>query len=90
VTKSVEYRSYFPVLGVLGIVLVILKAMGYLDWSWWWVLAPFWGPWALGLSIIFVPIVVLAILTAIVSPFIWVSEWNHDRKWKKKLPRLKK
>ena len=29
--------------GVLGVVFVVLKLTGTIDWSWWWVLAPFWG-----------------------------------------------
>ena len=29
---------------VVGIVLVTLKLVGTIDWSWWWVLAPFWLP----------------------------------------------
>lgn len=31
------------VLGVLGVVFVTLKLIGQIQWSWWWVLAPFWG-----------------------------------------------
>ena len=31
------------VLGVLGVVFVTLKLCGVIDWSWWWVTAPFWG-----------------------------------------------
>jgi hypothetical protein len=30
--------------GLLLIVFVILKWCGAIDWSWWWVLAPFWIP----------------------------------------------
>jgi hypothetical protein len=30
-------------LSTLGIVFIVLKLMGYIDWSWWWVLAPFWA-----------------------------------------------
>jgi hypothetical protein len=26
---------------------VILKLTNYIDWSWWWVTAPFWGGFAL-------------------------------------------
>jgi hypothetical protein len=26
----------------VGIVLVTLKLLGYVDWSWWWVTLPFW------------------------------------------------
>ena len=30
--------------GLLAILLIGLKLMGYIDWSWWWVLAPVWAP----------------------------------------------
>ena len=30
-------------LGVLGIVFIVLKLVGVIDWSWVWVLAPLWG-----------------------------------------------
>lgn len=32
------------VTGLLGVVFVTLKLIGHIDWSWWWVLAPFWLP----------------------------------------------
>jgi hypothetical protein len=32
--------------GLLTILFVALKLTGYIDWSWWWVLAPLWGPMA--------------------------------------------
>jgi hypothetical protein len=35
--------------GALGILFVALKLLDKIDWSWWWVLAPFWIPTALGL-----------------------------------------
>lgn len=31
------------VLGLLGVAFVVLKLTGVIDWSWWWVTAPFWG-----------------------------------------------
>ncbi|BAU40123.1 hypothetical protein [Ralstonia phage RSP15] len=37
--KSVEVS--FPLLGVLGIVFVVLKLCGVINWSWWLVLLPF-------------------------------------------------
>ena len=37
----------FPILGLLGVAFVVLKLMGYITWSWWLVLAPFWIPVAL-------------------------------------------
>jgi hypothetical protein len=35
------------VLGLLGVVFVVLKLCHVITWSWWWVLAPFWGGFAL-------------------------------------------
>jgi hypothetical protein len=31
-------------LGLLTIVFITLKLIGYVSWSWWWVLAPMWIP----------------------------------------------
>lgn len=30
--------------GLLTILFIALKVMGYIDWSWWWVLSPLWIP----------------------------------------------
>ena len=40
--------------GVLFIVFLILKLTNVIDWSWWWVTAPLWGPIALAFAIIVV------------------------------------
>ena len=42
---------------VLLIVFIVLKLCKIINWSWWWVLSPFWIP--LGLAIIFVFISVI-------------------------------
>lgn len=34
-------------LGVLAIVFITLKLCAVINWSWWWALAPLWGPFAL-------------------------------------------
>ena len=34
-------------IGLLQIVFIVLKLIGKIDWSWWWVMAPTWGPFAL-------------------------------------------
>jgi len=39
------------VLGLLGIVFVTLKLLGIINWSWWWVTAPFWGGFALVIGV---------------------------------------
>ena len=28
--------------GLLGVAFIVLKLMGHIDWSWFWVLSPFW------------------------------------------------
>lgn len=30
--------------GLLGVAFVVLKLCGVIEWSWWWVLSPFWIP----------------------------------------------
>lgn len=35
------------VVGLLGVAFVVLKLTAVIDWSWWWVTLPFWGPLAL-------------------------------------------
>lgn len=39
-------------LTVLGLIFIVLKLTDLIDWSWWWVLAPFWGPVALTVTVI--------------------------------------
>ena len=53
-------------IGLLVVAFVILKLCHVIDWSWWWVTAPFWG----GLAIY---IVVLAI-----ALIVWIVKelWN--------------
>ena len=37
---------------VLFIVFFVLKLTGSIAWSWWWVTAPLWGPYALVIGLI--------------------------------------
>lgn len=39
--------SGISVIGALGIVFVTLKLLGHIEWSWVWVLAPFWAGFAI-------------------------------------------
>ncbi len=50
------------VVGLLGVAFVVLKLCGVIDWSWWWVTAPFWGAAAL-----------ITLIFAIALPFVWMS-----------------
>ena len=55
------------VVGLLGVAFVILKLIGEISWSWWWVLAPFWGPFALiiGISIVVFTVMFIIYLLSI-------------------------
>lgn len=39
------------VLGLLGVAFVVLKLCNVIDWSWWYVTLPFWGPLALAIGL---------------------------------------
>ena len=60
-TTHVVNRGIGP-LSLLGVALVVLKAMGYISISWFWVLAPFWLPIVLGLFLAFVILLGVAVL----------------------------
>ena len=49
-------------LGLLGIAFVVLKLIGVIDWSWWWVTSPFWGGFAL-----LVLIIIIALIADLIS-----------------------
>jgi hypothetical protein len=55
--------------GILGIVFIVLKLCKVIDWSWWWVTCPFWGPAAL---------FIIGVLFYL--PFkIWAEKDKHNR-----------
>ena len=41
------------IFGLLGLLFIGLKLGNVIDWSWWWVTAPFWGPVVLVIPFIF-------------------------------------
>ena len=58
--QVVVNKSGINVLGLLGVGLVLLKVTDNIDWSWVWVLAPFWIP--LGIALL----VIIGLLIAVV------------------------
>lgn len=59
-TATVSAGSGF--FGLLTIAFIVLKLTGVIDWSWLWVLAPLWIPWAIFLFIGFVILVVVGLI----------------------------
>ena len=45
----------------LLVVFVVLKLIGQISWSWWWVTAPFWGQFVLGFAFLIIWAIVLNI-----------------------------
>lgn len=46
--------------GLLAIVFITLKLLGYIAWSWWWVLAPLWVPAVIALVVFAIIFLVVA------------------------------
>ena len=57
--KNVNFNV--DVLSVMGLIYIVLKLTGNIDWSWWYVTMPFWGTWVLAVIVF----VVLRIYKAI-------------------------
>lgn len=45
-------RSAGTFLPALALLFIGLKLTGHITWSWWWVLAPIWAPFAFGLLVL--------------------------------------
>ena len=54
---------------ILFLVFLGLKLGGVINWSWWWITAPLWGPIALSLAICVVIIVLWIIIKMLKSVF---------------------
>lgn len=52
--ESSSSSSGVSAVGLLGVAFVVLKLCGIINWSWWWVTAPFWGGVALILAVLLV------------------------------------
>ena len=61
-----ESKAFSVVLYTLLFVLVGLKVTGTVDWSWWWVTLPAWGPLALLLALPTLAFL-LAIIVALIN-----------------------
>ena len=62
------------VLGLLGVVFVTLKLCGVINWSWWWVTAPFWGVFAL-----------LGLMAVVLLPMAYAYDVRQNRKQRRQL-----
>jgi len=58
---GMERSAGIGFMGMLAVLFIGLKLSSIIDWSWWWVLTPLWGPMALLLLAIAILMVVAAI-----------------------------
>lgn len=61
---------------VLFLIFLVLKLVGVIDWSWWWVTAPLWGS-----------LVLYGLIIGITFFCLWIQDLNNRRrikKWQKK------
>ena len=63
--KSVRVSLGISLSGLTFIVFLVLKLCGVIDWSWWWVTAPLWGPFALLIAGLFVYIIIAVIIALV-------------------------
>jgi len=59
--SSSSSSSGIGLTSLLGIAFIVLKLTNVIDWSWWWVLAPFWIGAAIGV-VILITIIILAVI----------------------------
>lgn len=57
---------------VLFLIFLVLKLVGVIDWSWWWVTAPLWGS-----------VVLYGLIIGIIYLCLWIQDLNCRRKIKK-------
>jgi uncharacterized membrane protein YdbT with pleckstrin-like domain len=65
-TTSTSSGGGIGFVGLLTIVFITLKLTGFIDWSWWWVLAPIWisGLLLVAVMLVVAMVVVLWILVS--------------------------
>lgn len=59
--KTVGTLVSIGLLDILGIIFVVLKLIGKINWSWWWVTLPFWGGLAFILALALIIFIVLLV-----------------------------
>lgn len=48
--------------GALTVAFVVLKLLGIINWSWWWIVSPLWISAGIGLIVIIILLIILVIL----------------------------
>jgi len=78
---QVSSRGGIGFVGVLTIVFVVLKLVGVISWSWWWVLSPLWISFGLSILLLIGVALVVLIVAAFASSNTTITPRRsvHDR-----------
>lgn len=63
--KIIYSTGGYSLATVLGLIFIVLKLCGVIDWSWLWILSPFWISFGLGMFVCLVCLLILGLLTLI-------------------------
>jgi hypothetical protein len=59
--KATTSATGFSIFTVLFLIFLVLKLLGKITWSWWWVTCPLWAPWGVALLVIGVVCLMIAV-----------------------------
>lgn len=59
--SSSSSSSGIGLFGLLGVAFIVLKLIGVITWSWWWVTLPLWG----GLAVVLAVLLVIGIIALV-------------------------
>lgn len=76
-TKTVNTTSGISFIGLLQIVFITLKLCKVIDWSWWWVMAPF-ELWLI-IGFLLVSVVILLAVTVKILDMIQKRVWRKNQ-----------
>ena len=63
--QKLNIRRGVSLLQLLGVLFIGLKLTGHIEWSWWLVLLPLYGPWVVLLSVLASAFFVIGVVTVI-------------------------
>jgi len=77
-SKNSSSSSGVSAVSLLGIAFVILKLCNVIDWSWWWVTAPFWG----GIALLAVGLIAYVVIQIFAAWYKSIKKQQQGDRWK--------
>jgi hypothetical protein len=63
--KTYKFRPPIGIIEIWTIVFITLKLTGVIDWSWWWVIAPYW------ITLLFISVVFGSVVAFLTLKWLW-------------------